>query len=123
MNQYARVALEAVQICEGTNPIESWDIAAKSIIKSEQSRKKGCPKSTFLGMCEADLIKGIEPNKYLQSPSHNKAYAIKAIELLKTDESLKSDKSMLWKLCTDSDKNPSSQIEVIVALFNAGYIK
>jgi hypothetical protein len=52
---------------------EAWSVAAEKNITSEESRKKGCPGSTFIGLCKSGNLKDIEQTK--QSDSINYHYA------------------------------------------------
>jgi hypothetical protein len=47
------------------------------------AQKKGCPRGAFLGLCEEGLVKGIPAGNYTTSKD-NKAYAVRAAELLIT---------------------------------------
>lgn len=57
-NKYGLAAKEAALI--GDNPTEAWKIAVKDF-DSESAKVKSCPKNAFLGLCEAGLVKGIQP--------------------------------------------------------------
>ncbi|EPM2222449.1 DUF6979 family protein, partial [Escherichia albertii] len=50
MSQYARAALIAYNLVadKSMSPREAWDAAVAKVTKSESSRKKGCPRATFL---------------------------------------------------------------------------
>ena len=60
-NQYSLVAREAyLNIVHKRIPFEkAWKEAAENIIASDSSRKKVCPKATFIGLCESGLLKNI----------------------------------------------------------------
>ncbi|WP_405606240.1 DUF6979 family protein [Polaribacter sp. Asnod1-A03] len=122
-NKYGFAAKEATLI--GGNPLESWEIAVKDF-DSESSKTKPCPKNTFLGLCEAGLVKGIKPGSYFISKKENlnKKYAIKAVELLVLDSNL--SKNQLWKKVREElgigEKEHNSQMDVVLALWNEGLI-
>lgn len=83
MNKYAKTAIECVENFKDSTCIkEIWLKYAQKNFESKSSQKKGCPKNTFLGLCEEGLVKGISKGKYTKSVK-NKEYALKAIELLK----------------------------------------
>lgn len=97
-NQYGEVALVAInnmKTTPGIHPRKAWQKAAAKLIESISSREKGCPRSTFLGLCEAGLMKGIPVGNYLNQKTNN-AFAVKAFELLKNNSLLEEDKKELW---------------------------
>ena len=79
---------------------------------------KGCPKNSFLALCETGQIKGVQAGKYTRSRK-NKSYALFALELLKQNPELANQPNKLWKLipgCTGKVHN--SQMDVVLALWN-----
>lgn len=68
-NKYAKASIIAVNHHNQSvaKDIEnSWQMAMLEVFPTqESSRKKGCPKSTFLGLCENGYVKGIPAGKYL----------------------------------------------------------
>lgn len=95
---------------------------------SESSRKKGCPRSTYLGLCEAGFVRGIPRGDYTQSED-NKRYAIDAVRLLRRDPNLAEPSASaggaarLWAAVMKGDpKRPNGQMEVVLALWNTGLI-
>lgn len=121
MGKYGEVAIIAVNLIIGekaTDPIEAWQIAVKKIFPdSESSRKKGCPRSTFLGLCESGYIPGVTEGKYTTSVK-NKNYAIKALNLLTTNPDLSHDRNRLWDLVIDGvAKQHNSQMDIVLSLW------
>ncbi len=104
------------------DPIQAWELAvAKVFPDSKSSRAKGCPRSTFLGLCEDGYIIGVEEGNYTRSKK-NKDYALKAVSLLNINPEL--DAKALWKLVIDdSDKKHNSQMDVVITLWNNKRIK
>lgn len=119
-NHYGEVAI-IVAKAKG-NPAGNWKLEAKKAFPdSISSQKKSCPKSAFLGLCENGLIKGIPEGEYTRSID-NKAYAIKAIKILKqTSQTLFSPKE-LWEQLELGNKSHNSQMDVVLALWNEGLI-
>jgi hypothetical protein len=123
-NRYGEAALMAVRMeTYGKNPSpqERWDDAVKKLYPTTPiGQKKGGPRGAFLGLCEAGLVKGIPPGQY--SPSNrNKAYAIRAVELLiaGTHQTV----TQLWTAVTDGEDIPhGSQMDVVMALWKNGLI-
>lgn len=62
MNKYGQAALKAVQLVVSqcaTTPGEAWEIATIEIFGAgTSSQAKGCPKNTFLALCETGKVKG-----------------------------------------------------------------
>ena len=121
-NQYGESAKEAALL--GGNPIESWQIVVNDIFDSESAKTKGCPKNTFLGLCEAGLVKGIPKGNYTNSKL-NKEYGITAVTILKTTGII--TKKELWQLVKKEllieKKAHNSQMDVVIALWENGLIK
>ncbi len=126
MNNYGIIALKAVEFIkkENLNPKEAWNIAAIEVFKDkEASIKKGCPKNTFLGLCEEGLVKFVKEGRYTTSVK-NKSYAIKAISILenkKYDDKVTA--KQLWNLVMAGEKKGhNSQMNVVLDLWNNGLI-
>lgn len=117
-NQYGNVAVLAAQ--KQGNPIDAWEKAAQQEIESESSRKKGCPRSAFLGLCEEGLVNNFQKGKYMQKDSLNKKYAIHAIKLLQQKPELANENNAstkLWELLNLCDKSHNGQMDVVLALW------
>lgn len=124
MGNYGKIAVEAIRkIQSGTclNPVEAWKKSAlETFPTKEASRKKGCPKGAFLGLCEAGLITGVEKTEegiYTKSKA-NKKYAIQAIEFIKNEPELANSQAGLWqKVMNGEVKQPNSQMDVVISLY------
>ena len=126
MNKYGQAAIKAVELIDSkhaTNPGTAWDMATIEIFGAGTSgQSKGCPRSTFLALCETGKVKGIESGVYT-SARQNKKYAIKALELLFDDPSLSNDPKILWtRIQGKIKKSHNSQMDVVLALWNKGFI-
>lgn len=67
MRLYKKAAVHAVKIIQttpSTEPLEAWMEAISKYTPSVESRKKGCPKSTFLSLCETGYIQGVPAGHY-----------------------------------------------------------
>ena len=99
MNKYGQAAIKAVDLIESkrvNTPGTAWEMATIEIFGAgTSSQSKGCPKSTFLALCETGKVKGIKSGVFTRSKK-NKEYAIKALELLVDDPSLSNDPKILW---------------------------
>ena len=123
MNKYVNTALKAVRNYKGFSAVtEIYARAAKEMFfDSINSQEKGCPKNTFLGLCEAGLVKGIPKGKYTKSIK-NKKYAIDAIEILRQADKKMFTPKELWAELNLGDKKHNSQMDVVLVLWNEGFI-
>jgi hypothetical protein len=121
MSKYGDAALYARKLFvsrEVKSLDEAWTKAMKKFFPSSpSSQKKGCPKDTFLGLCEEGLIKNIPSGQYTKSDK-NKHYAVVAIRLLKRKPKLADDKNSLWEKLVQGRKIAhNSQMDVVIALW------
>lgn len=86
MGNYGNVAKRTTTIINDgkfISPIDAWEEAVWQVFpNSKSSREKGCPKNTYMGLCEEGLVKGVAPDNYTKSKM-NKEYGLQAIEILK----------------------------------------
>ncbi|WP_279048376.1 DUF6979 family protein [Cedecea davisae] len=125
MNKYALAARITVERnAQKMTPDMSveWQLTMNEIFPNQMSsRKKGCPRGAFLGLCEEGLIKGIPAGDYgLKPASVNKYYAVKAADLLLSGEKLGS--KSLWARVTDPEKKHNSQMDIVLELHRHGYL-
>lgn len=81
------------------------------------------PKKYFPRLCETGKVKGIESGVFTRSKK-NKAYAIKALELLIDDPSLSNDPKILWTVIQGGiAKKHNSQMDVVLALLGKDFIE
>ncbi|OCK44195.1 hypothetical protein BA195_05790 [Tenacibaculum soleae] len=122
MNKYGLIAIKSTQnFKENYSITEIYSRTAQVIFDSKSSQEKSCPKATYLGLCEEGLVKGIPEGKYTRSID-NKAYAVKAIKILKqTSQTLFSPKE-LWEQLELGNKSHNSQMDVVLALWENGLI-
>ncbi|MGC1203746.1 MAG: hypothetical protein WA839_02540 [Flavobacteriaceae bacterium] len=122
MNKYGQTALKAVHNYKESYAIaEIYARAAKEIFETKSSQEKSCPKGTFLGLCEAGLVKGISKGEYTKSIK-NKEYALQAIEILKWADNKIFTPKELWTELNLGDKRSNSQMDVVLALWNNNLI-
>jgi hypothetical protein len=122
-NRYGQAAiLAAQQGPSGMNPVARWESALEKLYPtSPAARRKAGPRGAFLGLCEEGLVKGIPTGDY-SSSKDNKAYAVRAVALLKAAEQHWS-RSALWQAVTDGvEKTETGQIDVVLALWNKDLI-
>jgi hypothetical protein len=122
MNKYGLTALKSVQnFIDSYSIIEIWFQSAKEVFDTKSSQEKGCPKNTFLGLCEEGLVKGIPKGNYTKSVK-NKEYAIRAVAILKQNTQTTFSPKELWEKLELGDKSSNSQMDVILALWEHGLI-
>ncbi len=104
-------------------PDVAWEKAALEIFpESETSRNKGCPKGTFLGLCEDGLVTAVAAGNYTKS-TKNKEYGIKALELIKKHPHLTEDQMKLWKIVVGDSKAHNYQMDVVISLYNRNNLR
>ena len=122
MSAYGDAAVDAARLCQkqGLDPAAAWTTAVEKHLPTKEGRKKGCPKSTFLGLCEEGLIKEVPAGSYTSSRL-NKGYALRALQLLNAHPVLASTSGTLWRaVMAGEEKRPNGQMEVVIALWSAG---
>jgi hypothetical protein len=122
-NKYGISAVIAARAFAMTDPLAQWKQAVATIFPmSVESQKKGCPRSAFLGLCEAGYVRGIASGKYTTSQD-NKAYAIRAIEILQSGYKPQSAKELWLQVMNGRKKAHNSQADVVLALWDEGLIE
>ncbi|NTV89017.1 MAG: hypothetical protein HGA22_01425 [Clostridiales bacterium] len=131
MNKYGQTAVLSMELInkrKTDNPVDAWKQASMQVFGgATSSQAKGSPRDTFLGLCEAGLVKGIRTGDYTRSEK-NKRYAIKAVEALKEVPALAENPDLLWRAVldyesTDASKAHNSQMNVVVGLWENGLIR
>lgn len=63
MNKYGIAAVNATQIInnkEAPTPLDAWNQTTIELFGANTpAQRKGCPKNSFLGLCEEGLVRGI----------------------------------------------------------------
>lgn len=126
MRKYGVSAVNAIRHYHSgrsSSVVDAWDRAvADAFPDSPSSQRKGSPRGTFLGLCEAGIVDGIPSGRYTNSPK-NKLYGLKALELLRAEPELANDKTALWRAVVgDQETQANHQMDVVVSLWQAGLI-
>ncbi len=125
MDRYAQVAINTIYNVKttGNSPDYAWKLESERTFgKGTALAKKGCPKGTFLGLCEEGLIKDIPKGQYTKSIK-NKKYAVDAVNLIKTREQGYNNPKSLWIEVAGNDKVPNHQMDIVCALCSAGLLE
>jgi hypothetical protein len=122
-NKYGLTALKALEVYRADKSLrESWFLAAAEFFDSESSQNKGCPRSTFLGLCEEGSIKGISKGQYESNSTKNKSHAIEAVKYLKENNTEVISTKELWSKLNIGNKSHNSQMDVVLALWHKSLI-
>lgn len=128
MSKYGQAAVNAVNammIGIYNSPNEAWNHATIEFFgEGTWGQKKGCPKNAFLGLCEEGLLKGVPTGTYnSRNNSKNKGYAIRAVNILKTDPGLVEEKNELWdRVIEGKEMSHNYQMDVVISLWKNGLI-
>lgn len=110
MGQFGKTAVRAAEyIKTGMRAESAWKKAAEEIITSPSSQVKGCPKGAFLGLYSSDY--GL-----------NASYAKQAVEVLRANPTKHFTADDLWNAIGNRGKTYNQQMDVVLSLWNAGYI-
>jgi hypothetical protein len=122
MADFGCVTVEAYKLCaKNIDPRKAWIEACKKLELTEFMQKKGCPMSTFLGLCEEGLVKGIPKGSYTKSKA-NKNYGLKAVDCLIANPDLAKSPRILWEAIGKSCKY-NQQMHVVIALWKEDLIR
>jgi hypothetical protein len=126
MNQYGKAALKAVELYKKGDVkdiVQAWKCAITKFTNSKTSQEKGCPKDTFLGLCEEGFLAPIIPRKKYTDSDKNKIYGLRALEALRKNPELANSPTALWNNIETSAENEQGQMCVVIALWKEGLIK
>jgi uncharacterized protein DUF6979 len=123
---FEKVAVEATRLLKSErvgDPRDAW-LSAAQALGSRGMAVKGCPRGAYLGLCEEGLVKGApRPSERLTKSIDNKRYAIKAVEALRRDETLRCRPADLWREASQPRTiAPNGQMDVVLGLWAADLI-
>ena len=123
-NKYGEAALMAARAAAqySKSPIDQWNQAVQQLYRtSPVAQRKAAPRQAFLGLCDAGLVKGLEPNP-AAATNDNRNYAVAAATLLLQGAEQRSV-SALWRQVTNGEDKPHiAQMDVVLALWKNGLI-
>lgn len=119
MNIYGERVIRArkkliANTCE--NPMDAWRVTISELTDSRSVRDEGCPRDTFLGLCEQGLILGINCGEYSNSIK-NKEYALNAVEVLRQNPRPLKPLELWHKIGNQIVHN--GQMDVVLALWES----
>ena len=126
MSDYREVARTARSyvVSQGMTPKAAWDEAAARAFKNNSSKaKNGYPRSTFIALCEAGLVKGIPAGSYLDRAGDVREYAVRLVELLVADPNYEDETEDLFSEATKGRVPENGQLDVLFGLWNHGLIE
>lgn len=127
MGRYGRAAESAAKLLakqHGLSPRDAWNSAVIAEFGDSKSlQTKGCPRDSFLALCELGVIKSCAQGTYTRSVK-NKSYVVRALDALRLNPALASDEAALWRLSTGGAKKTlNGQMDVVTTLFRSGFIE
>jgi hypothetical protein len=130
MGKYGTAAIRAKQFHQQGNLLlaGAWRRACEEVFPdAPESRRKGCPRGAFLGLCAAGLVRGVAPAESDDLVmGANATYAVTAAHLLAADPSLATEgPTKLWRrvmkeLGLEPSKQPNGQMDVVLTLWTSG---
>ena len=117
----ARQVARAVQTLPAEKiAVVSFTKAAAEEIGNENTSDKICPRSAFLCLCEAGLVDGVS----IRKAGERKQYARIAVDRLRSDPQLSGlSPNALWTRTIGEHRSHQSEMNVVLALWNQGFIK
>ena len=127
MGKYGKAAEIAVDLVAKGNslaPRDAWKKAVARVFpQSPSSQAKGCPRDSFLALCELGIVKNVAPGTYTRSVK-NKTYIARALAALRSTPALLDDEKRLWHIATDGANTVANcQMEVLTALWRQRLIR
>ncbi|EAA5227707.1 hypothetical protein MA689_003835 [Salmonella enterica] len=122
MNKYAIAALKAhhyLVVSKSMSPREAWATAVAEVTESESSRKKGCPRATFLTLADCGYLQGIEARHEEKKGGKLYQRAIQVANLI-LDFPAISKSELADKTCY---KDSQGSYDIVLALAQKGLLK
>lgn len=126
--QYGETAIMATECIRQTGacPKLAWGLAAREKCGTANSAAKGCPRSTYLALCQNGWVNGVPKGNYV-ARRENARYAVCAVRLLLAEDDSTSTRNptVLWDKIQEIENREisyDSQMHVVLALWNAGMI-
>lgn len=119
MCDYGIVAMKAVGLLRKgpCSPAEAWQSSLPPGMSG-----KACPRSSFLGLCEAGVVAGVPAGCYGRS-NKNKRYALAAFRVLLNCPHNTYTEGRLWQVVTSgSGLSYNGQMSVVLSLWQAGLL-
>lgn len=106
------------------NPREVWKKSVSKFSKSESSINKGCPRTTFLTLCDLGLIDNNLKGDTIRR-SKNVGHTINMVNYIKSKNGLVSSKEEIWDAIQEPESklNSNEQHSVVFALLESNLLK
>ena len=124
MSIFGQAAVSAVDRCRADTalcPIDAWVAAVRAETDKPSPPNKNCPKKAFLGLIQAGAVVGIAAARHPRT-TENGRRAVRALEILRAGESPRTIVG-LWRKVAPSDTHHDGQMNVVLALWDAGYLE
>lgn len=125
MARYGEAAVWAARMIaeDHLRPEVAWERACGKLNPTSiDAATKGCPRTTFLTLCEEGFVRGVQRGHFSDG-RENAEHALALARLLVEDSDLAdSSTGRLWKMAGGGGKKENGQVEVAVALSRAGLL-
>ncbi len=121
---YSKIAVRAAKVAasQKISPSKAWELELILAKKSD----KGCPKGTFLGLCQSGFIKDIPIGVYTKSKKNYNYGRVGRELILAQPDKYSSDAKILWKdilnILGERPIAPNQQAEVLIELWKSGLL-
>ncbi len=123
-NNYGKAALKTLKVYKNYPTLRlAWVASISELTTSQSAVEKSCPRSTFLGLCEEGLVKGIPAGVYESNSTINKNHAIEAVNYLMNNRINSISQKELWSKLDVDSKSHNSQMDVVLALWHNNLIQ
>lgn len=127
MGAFGRAAVltaQRLQRNQGLCPLSEWDRIINRMRLSNSTRQKCCARNAFLGLCQANLIMGINPCICHPRITTNGQYAVDAALILSQNGQRLTNLSQkaLWLMIPNHPRSHNQQMDVVISLRNSGLI-
>lgn len=137
MFYFGDVAKRAVElVLEGNGPAKAWELAVGEIkFKSgeqyaSRTKRKTCPKNTFLALIKEGKIAGVQADKNLKLHAKSEITSIRALDAISIISKRPGYYSLekrgeLWNevcVCSGKVAHHQGQMDVIIGLLNSNLL-
>jgi hypothetical protein len=126
MGEYGEAAVRAARLSQHgkIDPVKAWWKEIRKANLTPKSQDKGCPRYSFLGLCEDGFVANVKKGNYTRSVD-SKRYAIAAVRILRAGNGWSGTKTELWKKvqkACNTSRSEQGELQVVLALWGT-YVK